>query len=125
MMNPYEAPTTTTPTTDPSPDAQPSLGNPRAVSAWAWGVVFVTLIVNAFLLFVARADHGWGALYILIFVAPVANVTIMVVSLLWYFVVRIQAQGASMYYYGQACLGAPILAMIVDVAAILSMDIHG
>lgn len=123
-MNPYEAPTTINPAADPLP-AQSSLGNPRAVTAWAWVVVFVTLIVNAYLLFVARADQSWGALFILILVAPIANVSIMVVSLLWQFVVRIQAQGASMYYYGQACLGAPILAMIVDVVAIFSMDVHG
>jgi hypothetical protein len=126
-MNPYEAPTTTASKQPPLRETAPrSPGNPGAVKAWAWGVVFVTLLVNAFLLFSVRASgDGWGGLAVVFFLGPIANATIMLLSLSLYFVVRIHAQGASMYYYGQACIGAPLLAMIVDGIAISMMDLRG
>ena len=101
-------------------------GNPRVVTAWAWIVVFVTLFVNAFLLFAVRGSgDGWEGLAVMFFLGPLTNASIMVVSLLLYFVVRIQAEGASMYYYGQACISAPLLAIIVDGIAISMMDLRG
>jgi hypothetical protein len=88
------------------------------------GVATVTVGLNAVLLYLAAADRSWGAVAIAITIAPIANLVVATVSLLFTPIVR-RYLGVSAVIHVGISLGLPLLGALATYVLILSMDLHG
>jgi hypothetical protein len=85
----------------------------------------VAVVVNLALIGVAARDRSWGALAIMILYGPIINGALILVSLGFIPLVKKYAGGAPIKPYVLTGVLAPLAAVLVDAAFIMTLDLHG
>lgn len=112
------------PTVDYATPATPAPRSPHVRNA-ALASAGVVLVANVVLLAMARSDRSWGALGIGVFVGPIVNAVLLLLSLACIPLVRSAARGAPISAYVATSIAIPLIAIPVDFILILSMGLSG
>lgn len=106
---------------EPAPAAPPSRSRPRAVG---WSFVLVVLVLNLMIVGAAWLDSSWGVLAIAFVFGPAANAILAIAGTIGFALLRKWTHPSLLADMSMTLL-LPLLAMIVDVFVILSMDLRG
>jgi hypothetical protein len=85
----------------------------------------VILLVNGFLLAIAAADQGWGALGIAVLIGPITNGVLLLISLTVLPAIKRGGSMESVGTYLAVSICMPIAAVILDFLIVVAISPHG
>ena len=97
----------------------------KPYNRFRWIFISVVVVLNLFAIWAAWQDKSWGALGIAYFVGPIANGVLALVSCAAIPFLKRRQPEFSVWRHLVFSFGVPIAAIIIDAAAILSMDLRG
>src|SRR5947207_287823 len=94
----------------------------HGVATYALYALCISIAINAALICTAAlGGGGWGAVFVILVIGPIANVIFVIVSLALIPAVRRRTGGESVKRFVLAAMLTPVGAMVVDIASIFLM----